>query len=190
MSETLKRLQSSVDLFDLKMHEVPSSAWSAPTPCSEWDVHDLVGHVVNELCWVPPLLLGRTIADVGDSLDGDLLGSDPLGSWHHASADATTAFSLPDAMGSTVHLSYGDERVENYCDQLTLDLVIHSWDLAKGAGLDATLPSDLVTWSDGFVRSMLEMLRGSGLFGQDLAVPAGADAQTQLLGLLGRDATS
>ena len=40
-------------------------------------MRDLVNHVVGEDRWTVPLVEGRTIADVGSSLDGDLLGDDP-----------------------------------------------------------------------------------------------------------------
>ena len=53
---------------------VAPDAWGRPTPCVDWDVRTLVNHVVGEERWAVPLLEGRTIAEVGDSLDGDLLG--------------------------------------------------------------------------------------------------------------------
>ena len=40
-------------------------------------MRDLVNHVVGEQRWVVPLLEGRTVAEVGDALDGDLLGQAP-----------------------------------------------------------------------------------------------------------------
>ena len=67
----------SVDAFLAAVDQVPDEAWAAPTPCTDWDVRALVNHVVGEDRWVVPLLEGRTIAEVGDALDGDLLGAAP-----------------------------------------------------------------------------------------------------------------
>ena len=52
--------------------------WTAATPCADWDVRELVNHVVGEDRWTKPLVDGRTIADVGNYLDGDLLGDQPV----------------------------------------------------------------------------------------------------------------
>ena len=48
-----------------------------PTPCTDWDVNTLVSHLVNEQLWVPPMLAGQTVEQVGDRFDGDLLGDQP-----------------------------------------------------------------------------------------------------------------
>jgi hypothetical protein len=53
---------------------VRDDQWHAVTPCSEWDVRALVNHLVGENLWVPPLFEGKSIADVGDQFDGDVLG--------------------------------------------------------------------------------------------------------------------
>ena len=78
------------------------------TPCEQWDVRTLVNHLVNETSWVPPLMHGSTIAEVGERFDGDLLGSDPVRSWSDASAAASAAVAEDGALERTVHLSYGD----------------------------------------------------------------------------------
>ena len=50
-----------------------------PTPCTDWDVRDLVNHVVGEDALDRAAdATARTIADVGDRFDGDLLGDDPV----------------------------------------------------------------------------------------------------------------
>src|SRR5215470_13737883 len=76
---------------DRRVRAVGADQWSDSTPCSEWNVHELVNHLVNELRWMPPLLEGKSIADVGDSLDGDLLGSDPIGVWDSSVRDVRAA---------------------------------------------------------------------------------------------------
>src|SRR5919112_438598 len=59
-----------------RVNAVRPEQWDDPTPCRAWTVRDLVNHVCGEDRWTPPLVAGRTVDDVGDSLEGDLLGDD------------------------------------------------------------------------------------------------------------------
>src|SRR5207245_2810712 len=106
--------------------------WSASTPCTEWDVRALVNHLAGEWLWMPPLIEGQTIAEVGDRFDGDVLGDQPLQRLLDAQRQAVAAVEAPDALGRTVHLSYGDSPVADYAMQMAIDGTIHSWDLARG----------------------------------------------------------
>ena len=54
---------------------VRDDQWDCPTPCTEWTVRDLVNHVTSEDLWTAALMAGRTIEEVGSSLDGDLLAA-------------------------------------------------------------------------------------------------------------------
>jgi len=75
-----------------------------------------------------------------------------------------------------------------YCGHRFLDVLIHGWDLARATGQDATLPADLVEACFEVVDPQRDLLEASGMFGTVQSVPAGADRQTQLLAILGRDA--
>ena len=87
-----------------------------------------------------PLLAGQTIAEVGDRLDGDLLGDDPYAADEAALAEARSAWSMRRADGRTVHLSYGEEGAAEYALQLAADHLIHGWDVAASTGQDRMLP--------------------------------------------------
>ncbi len=71
--------------------------WSSATPDDEWDVRALENHVVGELLWMPPLLDGSTIEEVGDRFDGDVLGDAPIATWDAAASGADAAVAAPDA---------------------------------------------------------------------------------------------
>ena len=63
--------------FGEHVHAIRDDQWGSGTPCTEWDVKALVGHLITEVAWVPPLVGGRSVAEVGDELSGDLTGADP-----------------------------------------------------------------------------------------------------------------
>src|SRR3954447_25950451 len=103
----LDRHKQALAAFDRTVHLVKADQWDNSTPCTEWTVRDLVNHLVSEQLWVPRLLGGATLAEVGDSFDGDVLGEDPVGAWESASALARQAWTEPGATDRLVHLSVG-----------------------------------------------------------------------------------
>ncbi len=169
-----------------RVASVGAGSWDAPTPCEMWSVRDLVAHVVGEELWAVPLLAGGTIAEVGDRFDGDLLGDDPASS-AHASAEAAVR-SVNDAVprGVTVHLSYGDESVEEYVRQLAADHLVHGWDLAVATGGETRLDPELVAEVAAWFGAREELYRGAGIIGARVDADPD-DPQAQLLAGFGRD---
>jgi hypothetical protein len=87
-------------------------AW---TPTARCNAPALVNHIVSGHFWAAGLARGRTIADVDDRLDGDLLGSDPLATCDRSLAAAEAAFTEPHALERTCTLSYGTMSVAEFC---------------------------------------------------------------------------
>lgn len=172
--------------FDSLVQRIGPDQWSDPTPDTEWSVRDLVNHLVYEQLWVPPLLAGSTVEEVGDKYDGDVLGADPVASWTTAAAAARAAWTAPGAIDRTVALSYGPRPATGYLREMTMDLAVHAWDLARGIGADDTLPEPLVAEALDYTRETAPMLAASGLFAAPLPVSDDADDQTRLLAMLGR----
>ena len=172
--------------FDRRVRAVRLGQWQEPTPCAEWDVRALVDHVVTEQLWAPLLLGGATIDDVGERFDGDQLGDDPVAAWASAAAAAWEAFAAPGALRGHVELSYGRRLADGYCQEMTLDLAVHAWDLARGIGTDERLDEELTQEVLAFIEPQVEQLAGTGMFAPPVAVGDDADTQTRLLALLGR----
>jgi len=170
-----------------RVDNVGEGQWGAATPCAEWDVRQLVQHIVGEELWMPPLMEGQTIADVGDRFEGDLLGDDPAGANRQA-AKAAVESTPPDGdQRRIVHLSFGDVPAEEYAHQLAADHLIHAWDLAAATGGDRELPADLVAAVAGWFAEREAAYRSSGAIGEPGPLPDGAGAQDRLLAAFGRD---
>jgi uncharacterized protein (TIGR03086 family) len=162
--------------------------WSIATPCEGWDVRALVNHLVSGNWWAAELAAGQSIGDVGDRLDGDLLGADPLGAYDASGAAAADAFAAPGALDAPCAVSYGPVPGSVYAGHRLIDVLIHGWDVGKATGQDTVLDPDLVQTCWEVVEPQAELLRGSGAFADAVAAGADADGQTRLLAVLGRRA--
>jgi uncharacterized protein (TIGR03086 family) len=165
---------------------IPADRWHAATPCDGWDVRALVNHVVSGNLWAAELAAGRTIEDVGDRLDGDVLGPDPAGSYPASATAAAEAFRAPGALDAPCAVSYGPVPGAVYAGHRFIDVFIHGWDLAAATGQDTTLDADLMQACREIIEPQLEAFRGAGAFAGPLPVPPGATGQTRFLAMLGR----
>lgn len=185
MGGAIEMYRRSVEDFGQRVMAIGAGDWDRPTPCSDWTVRELVRHLVYEELWAPPLLDGRTIAEIGDRFEGDILGADPQVAWKEAAAAALAPVS-PDVLGRTVHLSFGDVPGEEYLGQLTADHLIHGWDLARATGGDERLAPDLVEFIHTMMAPQVDAWRAAGVFGPAVEVPPDADLQSKLLAITGR----
>jgi uncharacterized protein (TIGR03086 family) len=168
---------------------ISSEQWHAETPCSEWDVRTLVHHLLYEQRWTGPLLEGQTTEQVGDRFEGDLMGPDAsswAGLFASAVAQAHEAVDAPGALQRTVHPSFGDSPGEEYVMQLTADLAIHSWDLARATGQDESIDPDGVSLILPWAEANSALLAGSGMFAEPVELEPDASDDARLLAILGR----
>jgi uncharacterized protein (TIGR03086 family) len=165
--------------------------WHDRTPCSKWDVRTLVHHLLYEQRWVPLLFEGLTIEQVGDRFEGDLMGGDAA-AWPGLLASsieqAHAAVAQPGALNRDVHLSFGDAAAREYVTELTADLAIHGWDLARATGQDDMLDPGAIALLLPWAEANADFLAGSDMFGSRIDVGPGTPDDVRLLGLLGRRA--
>jgi uncharacterized protein (TIGR03086 family) len=186
MSTLLEQYEHALTEFGSRVEQIRDDQWQNPTPCTDWDVRALVAHVVDEQRWAPYLLGGGTVADAGDRFAGDPLGEDAKVAWREASAAARAAFEADGALDSPVSVSSGETSARDYLWQMTVDAAVHAWDLARGIEADDQLDHELVRRIQHESEKDAEELAASGLYGEPVSVPAGADMQTRMLGLFGR----
>ncbi|HLW15903.1 MAG TPA: TIGR03086 family metal-binding protein [Actinomycetota bacterium] len=174
------------NLYEDAVHQIREDQWHLPTPCTEWDVHALLQHLVNEQLWLPPLLEGKTIAEVGDRFDGDNLGDDPVAAWDEAAAAARDAVMAVNDLQSVTHLSFGDFPAQEYLDQMVFDLHIHGWDLRTGIGADTTMDADLTSYLMPWAEIAMKGYEQVGATAAPPPIPEGSSDQTKILALSGR----
>jgi uncharacterized protein (TIGR03086 family) len=177
------------DDFGALVTSISDDQWTQPSACSEWDVRTLVNHLVFEQVWVPPMLDGKTIEEVGDRFDGDLLGDDPVSAWRRAAEASRQAFFGDAALEGTINSSMGPSPARQYLGEMTFDLVMHRWDLGQGLGMEQRFSGDELATieqaQEGMV-SMADQLVAAGIFAAPPDVADDADRQTTLLATFGR----
>lgn len=155
------------------------------TPCSEWNLKELLNHMVYELLWVPELLQGKTVADIGDKYEGDVLGENPVESWQKASKAALAAVKSAD-LDAPTHLSYADVPASRYITEMGGEMLIHGWDLGQSINCSIIFEEKAADAAYKFYALNIKGFRDGGFVGKAVAVADDAPLQTKLLALMGR----
>jgi uncharacterized protein (TIGR03086 family) len=165
---------------------IRADQWHNPTPCEGWDVRDLVNHLVSGNLWAAELAAGATIDEVGDRLDGDLLGSDPHTAFDASAKASSEVFHRSGALEAQCAVSYGPVPGSVYAGHRFIDVLVHGWDLATATGQDTTIEPALVDACLDVVEPQAGLLQASGMFGTGVDPSPEATPQTRLLSVLGR----
>lgn len=186
-SDAVATYRNAVAAFDKVARLVTNESLDGPTPCTEWNVRQLLNHVVAEDLWAPPLLAGRTVDDVAGDIPDDALGDDPVASWAAASSAATAAADDPGLKDRTMQLTGREATPAQYLMEMAIDHATHAWDLSAALGKPTTLDPELVSTLTAWFTPQAELWRSiGGVIGPAVSVPHDADAQTKLLAELGR----
>lgn len=178
-----QQLQNAFDHVTELVDRMPADAWDKQSPCEGWTVRDVLNHLTAEHLWAPRLLAGETIEQIGSDYDGDVLGDDPIAAWDTAQMRSRQAWSNVDD-DTPVELSFGRATADQYAEQMLLDLTVHAWDLAHGAGVPEGPPvADTVLHVLRYARS--HDLAGQAPFGPEVRTDSD-DPQDQLVAYLGR----
>jgi uncharacterized protein (TIGR03086 family) len=157
------------------------------TPNPDLTLRDVIAYHAYDDAWIPDMLAGRTMDEVGKAaFDGDLLGDDPRGSFGVIVAKAIDAAEQLDDLDRPVHWSYGDFAARDGLWHVISFRGLRAIDLARVLGVDDQLDPELIQamW-DEFLPNA-ETWRQMGVFGPAIDVPEDAPLQARLLGLTGR----
>ncbi|HZS13542.1 MAG TPA: TIGR03086 family metal-binding protein [Candidatus Dormibacteraeota bacterium] len=177
MSDTLVLLERALDQTGGLVAAVTPEQRHAPTPCSGWDVSDLVGHVVYGLD-------NFTASARGEKPEWGRPRPPVEGDW--SAAFRTRAAALLDAWRSAPE----DRRPQAEL-QIT-EQAVHSWDLARATGhpaaeLDAEVGEQALRHGRAMLKPEYRGAGGNNAFGDEVPVPDDAPLYDRLAGWFGRD---
>ena len=185
-----------MDPADLYRH---SSEWAAAvftgvtadqhadaTPCSAWNVRELMAHIVGGNQLFAASALGTGSPDPNAAPEADILGADPAATYRAAASAVIEAFATPGAYERMVSVPAGEmPGVALYGIAMTEQL-LHGWDLAKATGQETALDQDLAAAADAMIRPNIDSAVAGGFYGPALEVAAEASAADRLIALVGR----
>lgn len=157
--------------------------WDAPAPVAGWTARDVVWHLVD---WFPALMSSGSaiVLPVRDPDD-----SHPAESWRILDAAVQVMLDDPGTADAPfAHQYLGEMTVVAATDMVyTPDVFMHSWDLARAAGLPLELDADFAATLLAGMESMEDVIRSSGHYGTRTPVAQDASIEEQLVAFIGRD---
>ena len=161
---------------------------TGPTPCSEFDVRALLGHVVGGT---------RRIAVVGEGGDGMAVEPTAHGvaddGWAAAYDEVRVrvlkAWESDERMTSPVRVPWGEVPGHAALSGYVMEIVTHTWDLAEAVGHPLELDPELAGFALATARTVLPDSRPRDAetpFDTRREAPEGADVHGELAAWLGR----
>jgi len=150
-------------------------------------LREIVNYHAYDDAWIPAVLAGQTVAEVGeDAFRGDLLGDDPRASFAAIVDRAVAAAEALTDLDTVLHFTYGDYPAREGLWHVISFRGLRAVDLARVIGVDDQLDPELVEamWTEFLPQA--ETWRELGVFGPRVPVADDAPLQERLLGLTGR----
>lgn len=174
--------------FRAVVEQVTPDQFSLPTPCPDWTVLELIGHVVSGSQSAAAIAAGATRHESIGLLNTDFVGNDHVTALDTALSLQHTALGHPDVAERICQHPAGDMPGSQLTSFRIVDLIVHQWDLAQAIGVETELDDDVVqrAWDD--IAPMAPIIAQLGVFGDGPSgdVPADAPLARRLLDLVGR----
>jgi len=187
-AQVLDRHGRVFGVVDAVVHGVPADAWAKESPCPGWSAR----HVLEHLAWGQQFLAAwaqsRPAPDPAEGWAQDAAPSELPERWDRQRA-ATRELLTPEALEVTRTTgAFGTLPLGEFAWTFGNDALLHTWDIATTAGLDAGIPEDLAECFLAWCREHEAGLRRPGMFGPAIPVPASAGVVQRWLGFAGRKA--
>jgi uncharacterized protein (TIGR03086 family) len=150
--------------------------------CEEWTARDVVSHLVEGHRGVIAAVRGGASEPLGAD-------EDVKQAWESASRAIDEITGDTEAVAKEMDGPTGTMPVEQIIGRFVcMDLLVHTWDLARTIGANERLDEDSVRHAYEALKPIDAMIRQPKVFGPKLEPPVGADLQTEFLYFLGRKA--
>jgi uncharacterized protein (TIGR03086 family) len=153
---------------------------SAPTPCDEFTVSDLLAHLTQVLA-----MTERAALKLSESVTPAKPEPDAVAD---ASQRSARAWMTPGAMDGTTDMGFGPMPVEQVTTIIVQELALHGWDLATAVGVPYTMSDAAAQDVLRAVESFSDRARQTGSYGSAIPYSVLASPTDQALAISGRRA--
>ena len=172
MDSPVDQLAQAFDQAGRALDTVNADNLDNPTPCSDWTVRQLAGHVASG-----PATWARMTR--GEEVDWSAIPEVPDGQW-----GPTFRAGADELLGAMRQLP---EDQQGQAGFQVAEYAVHSWDLVRGTGADIPLDDSLAETGLSAMRGGLTDENRRGAFGTEVSVPEDAGAYEKLAAFSGRN---
>jgi len=159
--------------------------WSLPTPCSEWNLSQLVDHVTGGNRFTIRILDGESVdAAMAETMRSFDVDHEPRAAALESITAQLLAFDEPGALERMCHHVAGELTGRDVLRIRLHELIIHTWDITEAVNSPATIRDEFVDWS--FAEIANPDLNTAELFALDTSALAEERSETALLAAFGR----
>ena len=158
---------------------------TAPTPCSEWNVQNLVIHNIKVTGFAQGTIRGNNAVNAMD-VSGQVPSEGAVDAFVTGTNGVLDLLKNSTDLGEVIETPFGNIPIAHFIMFPIIDIVIHKWDLAKGTGQNTDIDAGLAEATYGSLHTAAELVRQYGLFAAEIEVPMSANIQDKLLAISGR----
>jgi uncharacterized protein (TIGR03086 family) len=178
-------LARALDQTQAMIDTIGADDLALPTPCPEYDVETLLGHLMTVVARINLALTGDNPLSI-PTVTPDV--TDFAGLWKERRALVDETLSDPAILTMTCTVPWGTIPGAAAVASYTGELTTHSWDLAKATGRTALLDDTLATYCLPLIQQFVpaDQRGGPVPFGPVINVPADAPPYDRLAAWQGR----
>ena len=186
-----------IELYEAAVHSmrpilagVNSNQLGNATPCTEWNVQQLIGHNITVTAFALGMLQGNITVNPME-VTGDIPAEGAENAFVAGANRVLDFLKSADDLSKVIDTPFGPLPLGQIVLFPTLDITVHKWDLAKGTNQNTSIDSGLAEVCFGVAEAAAEGLRanaaaGAPSFGPEVSIPISASIQDKLLAINGR----
>lgn len=181
---SVDQLAVALHAAELVLVKVRAEQWNSATPCEDWNVRELVNHLVVGNQRFASILRGEASPPMTQAAESD---DQMLRAYGESAASVLDAFSQPGVLNGVFTVPFGTVAGFVALHLRLTEALVHGWDLARATGQPAEFPEDLAEQELAFsLVNVPNIPPGRSPFASPQPVTHNASAIDKLAAYLGR----